>query len=144
MNFFMKKFSRNIRIFFVLLSVFFIVTCCKTKENITTNSLETVYRNIASQNLEQPINYLLNADKQYVLCYHETPSAGGWEGRNRVDFLVIKIDNSEIVYKEKTFGGTVIWLDNKRIKITYTTGNVAGNANNSVIYDVVEKKVINN
>ena len=100
-----------------------------TSHKVSMSSTETTpYKTIAQAKLGTGVDYILNEDKDYVLCIKKESTPSG-NPQKSVHYLVIDVKNNDIVLQDKQENATVQWRDAKHIEVFHIPGVVRKDQN---------------
>ncbi|PID58703.1 MAG: hypothetical protein CR986_07525 [Ignavibacteriae bacterium] len=137
-----------------LIIILFGISCsdCYTKK-------EKIAKQEEEKNLEMTINkkakekfgrnYKLipNNTKDYYICKKESNLSPN-EFINKIKFFIYSTTTKEIIFEDEIINGSLLWLNNNKIKVSRIPGMVKKNYDNDNIlyyYDVIKKsKLITN
>ncbi|KAB2878692.1 hypothetical protein F9K33_12075 [bacterium] len=98
-----------------LIIIFLVFSCASSKE------AQEKYKSLAIEKYKENVDYVYNESKSFVLCVNASkPTA--LKPLHRVRFFVYDIKNDAIVMEETVVDGSVRWINDHAIEVSYTLG----------------------
>lgn len=125
------------RILFLVVTLFAACSAPKSAQNSAPD--QSTFIEIAEEQLGASAQCLKNNSESMVLCISEEDSHS-MQPRKTISFMVIKLDDSSVLYESSVDGGSVKWFDDQRLEIFNTPGYVRQDQSKddfTTIYDVL-------
>ena len=96
--------------YYIILSASFLFSECQSTKGV---AIPDSVINVAESQLGKPCEFFYNAERTHVLSY----SSQSNQMAKRTKFLVIRVDNGEVVESGSFRPGYIKWIDNKTLEL---------------------------
>lgn len=125
----------NQHIVIILFGIGLLVGACKSTQP-KENTMDEAWR-LASNKLGEEIESYSNATREYTLFIQKRTSPSA---TNSVRFLIIHLDNNEVVVEQSFTPGYVKWISNSSIEVLSVPGVIKENKNLTDYIKIIEIK----
>lgn len=99
------------------------VSCSSSKISVITPDTAQSYKEVVENKLGKEVLFIKNKPNTYVLCITET-KVTVQQPRNKIRYVVVKIDNTSIVVEDSLENGSVNWSSKNELEIFRNPGIV--------------------
>lgn len=121
-----------------LFVVFLFVGCVTSKNNVKKSvAYNETFKEIAFEVFGKDTAYNFSPNKTYVLCTSKAISNSGINPNLTKEYLIVKIENAEIVYHQKLSNSDLFWKSDYEILINTQRGYIESPTDKGTISKVI-------
>ncbi|MCF8240536.1 MAG: hypothetical protein K9J16_04055 [Melioribacteraceae bacterium] len=130
--------------YFTLFSVSLIILNCTNSERVDSNKFR-ILEETAVEKISGNYILLFNSDSSFAVCHNEqipTPEIV----HPVLNFFVFDISAGEIIFNESLQNGTIEWINDTQVKVSYTPTVIRGDQEDEsyyFIYDIQKREKLN-